>query len=374
MQSPSPIDGLKLRYAIIGGAAGIAPTHIRALQQLPSAQLAGMSDISAERGLAAAQAAGCPFFGDHIEMLAELRPNVAVICAPHPFHLALALDCFAAGAHVLVEKPMAVTVAEADRMIAAAADAGRVLAVNFQQRFRPVIERARALIDTGELGPLVRVLCIEPWFRSAAYYRSAGWRGTWRGEGGGVLLNQAPHSLDLLIHLAGMPTKVWGWTRTLHHAIECEDSAQAMLEFANGAPGYLTMSTVEVGQQRLQIVGERAALDLVGEQLVITRFAPSLRDQMLNSPLPFEAPQSIVETEMLPGDGGGHLAVYRDLAASIAAGGRPRADGVEGRQSLELANAIIFSSYAERAVSLPLDRGEYDALLAELRQDDKVRG
>ena len=92
---------------------------------------------------------------------------------------------------------------------------------------------------------------------------------------------------------------------------------------------------------------------------------------MLNSPLPFEAPKSSVETEILPGDGGGHLAVYRDLAAAIAAGGRPRADGVEGRQSLELANTIIFSSYAERAVTLPLDRGEYDALLAELRASNE---
>jgi predicted dehydrogenase len=307
-------------------------------------------------------------------MLAELRPDVAVICAPHPFHMALALDCFAAGAHVLVEKPIAVTVAEADRMIDAAADAGRLLAVNFQQRFRPLIERARALIDAGEVGPLVRVLCVEPWFRTAAYYRSAGWRGTWRGEGGGVLLNQAPHSLDLLIHLAGMPTKVWGWTRTLRHAIECEDSAQAMLEFANGAPGYLNMSTVEAGQKRLQVVGERAALELAGDQLSITRFSPSLREHMLNSPQLFEAPKLNVETEILPGDGGGHLAIYRDLEAAIASGGRPCADGVEGRQSLELANAIILSSFAERAVTLPLDRAEYDALLEDLRRGDGVSG
>jgi predicted dehydrogenase len=326
-----------------------------------------MSDISAERGLAAAEAAGCPFFDDHRRMLDELKPDVAVICAPHPFHMTLALDCFAAGAHVLVEKPVAVSVAEADRMIAAAADAGRILAVNFQQRFRPLIERARTLIEAGELGPLVRVLCVEPWFRTAAYYRSAGWRGTWRGEGGGVLLNQAPHSLDLLIHLAGMPTKVWGWTRTLRHAIECEDTAQAMLEYANGAPGYLMMSTVEAGKRRLEIVGERAALELSGEQLAITRFSPSLRDHMLNSPQLYEGPKSTVETETLPGDGGGHVAVYRDLAAAIATGGRPRADGEEGRQSLELANAIIFSSYAERAMSLPLDRDGYEKLLAELK-------
>jgi UDP-N-acetyl-2-amino-2-deoxyglucuronate dehydrogenase len=371
MQGPiGAAGGVGLGFAIIGGGASIAPTHVSALQQLSSAQLVGMSDISAERGAAAAESAGCQFFEDHRQMLAELHPDVVVICAPHPFHEALALDCFAAGAHVLVEKPMAVTVGEADAMVAAAADAGRLLAVNFQQRFRPVVERARELIATGELGPLVRVLCVEPWFRTAAYYRTATWRGTWRGEGGGVLMNQAPHSLDLLCYLAGMPVKVWGWTRTLRHAIECEDTAQAMLEYANGAPGYLCMSTVEAGARRLQIVGERAALELAGQQLTITRFTPAMLDQLRDSPQPFEAPRSAVETITLPGDGGGHLAVYRDLATAIAMGGQPRADGAEGRQSLELANAIIFSSYAERAVDLPLDRAAYDALLAELQARD----
>src|SRR5262249_15043709 len=109
MESSPASGGTPLRYVIIGGAARIGPTHIRALEQLEGAQLAAMSDTSAARGLAAAQAAGCPFFEDHRQMLAELRPDVAVICAPHPFHMALALDCFAAGAHVLVEKPMSVT-------------------------------------------------------------------------------------------------------------------------------------------------------------------------------------------------------------------------------------------------------------------------
>jgi predicted dehydrogenase len=372
--SSAPDGGAALRFAIIGGAASIAPTHIRALEQLPGAQLAGMSDISVERGSAAAQAAGCQFFEDHRRMLAELRPDVAVICAPHPFHAALALDSFAAGAHVLVEKPMAVSVAEADQMIGAAASASRLLAVNFQQRFRPVVERARQLIASGEVGPLMRVLCVEPWFRTAAYYRSATWRGTWRGEGGGVLMNQAPHSLDLLCYLAGMPVKVWGWVRTLRHAIECEDTAQAMLEYANGASGYLNMSTVEAGSSRLQIVGERAALELSGGQLTITRFTPSMIEQLLNSPQPFEAPKTTVETVTLPGDGGGHLAVYRDLAAAIATGEQPRGHGEEGRQSLELANAIIFSSYADRAVALPLDRAAYDALLADLRSGEQVSG
>jgi predicted dehydrogenase len=380
MESQADVpQGPTLRYVLIGCAAGIAPTHLRALAQLPTAQVVGMSDIDAERGAARAAESGCPFFVDHRDMLAELHPDVAVIVTPHPFHAPLALDCFAAGTHVLVEKPLAVEVAEADRMIAAADAAGLLLAVNFQQRFRPVVERARALIDEGAIGPVVRVLCIEPWLRTAAYYRSGAWRGTWVGEGGGILMNQAPHTLDLLCHLVGLPARVWGWTRTLFHAIECEDSAQAMLEYPNGAPGYLAMSTVEAGgRSRIEIIGDRGGFELTSGQLRILRFDPPTREHMATDPGMFSAPRVETEVVEIPGDGGGHVAVHRDLYTAIVEGRRPRIDAREALMSLELANTIIFSSFADRPVTLPLDRAAYSALLADLRagirQGPGVRG
>jgi len=368
-------DGPLVRYAIIGCAASIVPTHLRALAQVPNAQIVGMADINAERGSARAAEVGCAFFTDHRALLADLRPDIAVITTPHPFHPSIAYDCFAAGVHVLVEKPMAVEVAEADAMIEAAEAAGRILAVNFQQRFRPAIESVRRLIDAGELGTLLRVLCVEPWFRTAAYYRTATWRGTWAGEGGGVLMNQAPHTLDLLCYLAGQPSKVWGWTRTVVHAIETEDTAQAMLEYASGASGYLNINTIEAGlQRRLQIVGDRAAIELVGDQLTMHRFTPALSEYRATSPEMFGMPGVTTEVIEAPGDGGGHLAVYRDLQEAIREGRQPRCDGREGRMSLELASAIILSSYSDRAVTLPLNRAAYSALLAELRQGDKGIG
>jgi UDP-N-acetyl-2-amino-2-deoxyglucuronate dehydrogenase len=360
-------NGPSLRYAIIGCAAGIVPTHLQALARLPTAQIVGMCDIDAERGAARAAEAGCLFFTDHRALLAEVHPDVAVICTPHPFHAPIALDCFAAGSHVLVEKPMAVEVAEADAMIAAADAAGRILAVNFQQRFRPAIESIRRLIDAGELGTLIRVLCIEPWFRPVAYYRSASWRGTWAGEGGGVLMNQAPHTLDLLCYLCGLPSKIWGWTRAVVHAIETEDTAQAMLEYAGGASGYLNINTVEATQRRLQIVGDRAAVDLAGSQVSIHRFQPALSEYRANSTELYVSPGVETETIEAPGDGGGHLAVYRDLQEAIVEGRQPRCNGRDGRMSLEVASAIIFSSHRDRPVTLPLDRAAYSALLAELR-------
>lgn len=357
-----------LRYAIVGCAAGIAVTHLAALSRLPGAKIVGMADVAAERGAARAAEYNSPFFTDHRAMLEAVAADVVVITTPHPFHAPIAVDCMAAGVHVLAEKPLAVSVGDGDTMIAAAEQYGRILAVNFQQRFRPAVERAHAIIASGELGDIMRVLMVEPWYRTSAYYRSAGWRGTWKGEGGGVLMNQGPHPLDLLCHLAGMPAKVWGWTRTQAHAIEVEDTAQAMLEFANGAPGYLTISTAEAGlERRLQIVGDKAVLELVENTLRIRRFTPSQSEFRATSEEMWAAPKLDTETLELPGDGGGHLAVYLDLEVAIAGGHRPRCDGREALMSLELANAITLSSHLGTPLTLPIDRGEYSRLLDSLR-------
>jgi len=357
-----------MRVAIIGAAAGIAGQHLQALSQLPAVQIVGMADIAAERVAARAAEHGCPWYTDHQQLLAEVRADIVVICTPHPLHAALAIDALRAGAHVLVEKPLAVTVAEGDAIVAAADAAGRVVAVNFQQRFRPAIERARAMVVGGELGALVRVLCVEPWYRTQAYYASASWRGTWRGEGGGVLMNQAPHPLDLLCHLAGQPTLVWGRARTLGHQIETEDMAHAMLEYAGGVPGYLYFSTVEAGlPRRMELVGDRAALEIVEDRVTLHRFTPALSEHRASSSELFGRPTTAVEVLDLPGDGGGHLAVYRDLLDALATGRRPRCDAREALMSLELANAVIGSAVLGVPLALPLDRARYDAVLAGLR-------
>ncbi len=360
-----------VRYGLIGGGASIARTHLKALARLDKdeAQIVGLCDINPEVGMARAVEVGCPFYVDHRQMLAECTLDVAVICTPHPSHAQLAIDSLQAGAHVLVEKPIAVEVAQADAMIAAADTANRLLAVNFQHRFDPVVEHAHALIERGELGELVRVLCVEPWLRTAAYYRLGTWRGTWMGEAGGVLMNQSPHTLDLLCYLAGSPTKVWGWLQTRYHAIETEETAQAMLEYARGAPGYFTASTAEAGgERRLQISGEKAALDLVGDQITIQRFTPALREHIAQNADPFSAPDIQRETLHLPvGNDRDHLAVYRDLQEAIHEGRQPRCNGRDARMSLELANAITYSHFTNQPATLPLDRAAYSALLQKLR-------
>ena len=361
-----------LRFAIIGCGGIIATSHINALRQIPNAQIAAMCDINPDTGKPRADEVGCPFFLDYHELLDKVRPDVVSICTPHPLHAPIAVAGFEAGCHVLTEKPMSVEVAEADRMIAAADKAGKILAVNFQQRFKPIIERAKSLVASGEIGPLVRVLVVEPWLRTAAYYKLSTWRGTWEGEGSAVLLNQSPHTLDLLCHLAGEPHKVWGWIRTLYHAIECEDTFQAMLEYPNGAPGYITSSTGEAGVPgTIQIIGDCGALQIAGDKLSVYRFTPPLKEHLRTSKEPFGQPNAEMTVEDLPGDAGAHLAVYKDLVAAIEEGRQPRCNGREGLMSLQLANAITLSSFTKRAVTLPVKRARYKALLNDLKSGKK---
>jgi len=307
-------------------------------------------------------------------MLSATHPDVAVICAPHPYHVPIAIDCLMAGYHVLTEKPMALEVAEADRVIKAAEEARRVLAVNFQHRLRPSVEYVKRFIAAGELGTLVRTLVVEPWLRTSAYYRSSAWRGNWTGEGGAVLMNQAPHTLDLMCYLVGLPAKVWGWVRTRYQSIECEDTAQAMLEYSNGAPGYFSTSTAEAGgERRIEIIGERAAIQMMGDSITIQRFVPPLRMFIENDPNFFNSPTITSEKMELPASEtqGNHYAVYHDLESAIAEGRAPRCNGVEGRMSLELANAIILSNFTGRLIDLPLDRQAYHAFLTDQQRKSR---
>jgi predicted dehydrogenase len=252
-------------------------------------------------------------------------------------------------------------------MVAAADRAGRLLGICFQQRFRPAIAAARGLLDDGKLGSLVSVSIVDPLYRPNAYYGAAGWRGTWRGEGGGVLLNQASHTLDLLCHLAGPPETVWGVARRRAQPMEAEDTATALLSYAGGAVGTFAASTLEPGVQRIELVGDRGRIEIVGESMAFERFEPPISEHLASATEMFAAPARITETVELPQGRGDHRDLHADFCAAIREGREPRVPAREALCSLEIANAIVLSTHEQRAVSLPVDRDAYAALLAKLR-------
>lgn len=354
---------------MIGAGARVFPEHLPGLTLAPG-KVVALCNRSADPAQKRAEALGCPFFFDYREMLHTLKPDVAVILTPHPSHASIALDCMTAGAHVLVEKPMAIQVAEADTMLAAAEATGRKLAVVFQRRFEPALQAAKLLIDGGALGALQHVEMTAFWPRAAGYFRSASWRGTWAGEGGGVLMNQAPHQLDMLCYLLGLPTRVIAWTRTQLHHIEVETTVHALLEWPNEVHGTFHASTVEASSEteRLEIRGTSGGVRIVNNVLTAEVFGVDLRDFLAETHEDFPKPVINPAYVELPPTQPTHVSVYRDLYSAIQHGTPLQSDGLSGRMSLEVANALILSGVTGQAVTLPLDRGRYAGVLQSLQQ------
>lgn len=365
------IDIKPLRYAVIGVGAGVFSMHASALRQ-PFVNLVGVCDVREEVGQVRAAALEVPFWTDYRKMVAEAKPDVAVIITPHYNHAEIAIECMKAGCHVHVEKPMALEVAEADAMVETAKATGELLAINFQHRQRPEVRAAHKLIQDGRLGKLQRLNMITPWPRSAAYYGQASWRATWHGEGGGVLMNQAPHDMDLICHLMGRPDGVVAWTRTDLHKVEVEDTATALLSWNDGATGYLHVSTAEAGpRQEIEIVGTRGILKIGMGTLTFDEYDADVAEFLSTTPEVWAKPTSHpveVPLEEIRGD---HSAVYRNFYAAITEGAPIGADGESARMSLEVANAIILSSKTHAEVQLPVDRTQYHELLAGLKAGRK---
>ncbi len=233
------MTGTSRPTAALVGCGDISAIHLDALARL-DIPLVGVCDTVAERAEEVAGALGVPAFTDHTELLAATRPDVVHVCTPHAEHLPVALDVLDGGAHLLVEKPLAASVAQA-RQLAAAAEAAAASGVRtgvvLQNRYNPPNQRLHELVTTGALGQVHAAKADVNWHRTAAYYQARPWRGTWAGAGGGVMMNQAIHTLDLLLWLLGPATEVRGHAATyaLAEAIEVEDTAEFVLNHAGGA-------------------------------------------------------------------------------------------------------------------------------------------
>jgi predicted dehydrogenase len=367
-----------VRFGVVG-LGGMGLGHCRFVKEVvPEATLTAVCDTHLDRAQSAGEQFDVSYFTDHVTMFQSGLVDAVIIATPHYAHAPVAVSAFEHGLHVLVEKPLCVAVSDGDKMIEAAQRAGRKFAIGYQHRFRPEVQAARRLIEQGVLGEVRRTLLITAWYRTQAYYDSGGWRATWAGEGGGVLINQAPHFIDLWLWFGGMPARVWGQTRAALHEIETEDEAFALVEYPNGAHGYLYATTnEEPGENLIEICGDEGKLRLHDGALQVWKLKHSIRRFTYEAEGMWDGiPAERIEPPIEPKPEGaleGQPALIQNFARAILYGEPLVVPGEEGLGTVEIINALILSSKRQKPVQLPVDRAEYDALLNELKAQSKPK-
>lgn len=319
-------------------------------------------------------------FGTGEEMIRSGLVDAVVIATPHFQHTSLGILALEAGLHVMVEKPISAHKADAERLIAVAqAHPNQVFAGMFQLRAEPRYLKLQKLIQDGDLGDLVRFnWIITDWYRTEAYYASGGWRATWKGEGGGVLLNQCLHNLDVVAWLLGAPARVRGFTQLgRFHNIEVEDNVTAYLEWPNRATGVFTTSTGEApGTNRLELCGTRGKVVLENNRLTFTRNEADMVEFSRTAQLGFAKPEVWNVEIPFENHPAAHAALMQNFVAAVLDGAPLIAPGAEGIHSVELANAMLYSGLLGQTVELPMDSAAFEhkrqQLIAESRHEKKV--
>jgi predicted dehydrogenase len=322
-----------------------------------------------------------PGFATHHEMLKSGLIDAIMVATPHYDHTVIGIDAIAAGVHTLIEKPLSVHKADCQKLIAAYEKRTRkdlVFAEMFNQRTDPRYRKLRELLRSGELGEIRRVnWIITDWYRTETYYASGGWRATWAGEGGGVLMNQCPHQLDLMQWLFGLPKKVRAHCQFgKWHDIEVEDACTAYLEYANGATGVFITTTGEApGTNRLEVACDRGRVVVEGDGLQWTRTTEKVSDHLRTCQQAFNRPDQWEIKVPTNGWGGQHNEVLQNFADAILDGKELIGPAPEGIGGVELGNAMLMSTLWDRTVELPLDAAavaaEYQKLIAKSRHKAK---
>ncbi len=371
----SPSEALRVSVIGVGQRGGL---YARALSdgEIPGAVLAPVCDIDVSR---LEPFSGVQRCSDARALLTSGAADAVVFATPHTEHAEVAALALEPGQHVFLEKPIGVDKAECERLLAAYERRPRreqVFATALVLRADPRFVRLRSLIKGGELGVVRRINWIlTDSFRSDAYYRASGWRGTWRGEGGGILMNQCLHQLDLWQWLFGVPRSVHAFLGfgSLHD-IEVEDQVTAYFEQPGGATGVFVATTGEApGTNRLEVAGDLGKVVIEGDSLTHYRNATSTLELIRSAaPRTGRAPVSLSETEYVRPERH-HVSSLANFVAAARGSTELLAPGVEGASSVELANALYLSAFQQRSVSLPIDADEFQrARLQRIALDEST--
>ncbi len=356
----------KVRLGIIG-IGNMGTSHCKNIVEkglVPNVELAAVADRSESRRQWAKESLPetVEIFTEGTDLIDNAKVDAVLVAVPHYGHCELSIKAMKKGLHVMCEKPAGVYTKQVKEMNKVADETGVVFGMMFNQRTNCIYRKIKEMLSDGTLGEIKRVnWIITDWFRSQFYYDSGAWRATWAGEGGGVLLNQCPHQLDLLQWLCGMPTKVRAFCHIgKWHDIEVEDDVTAYLEFPNGATGVFVTTTGDApGTNRLEITCDLGTVVTDGKTIQYTKLGESMSQycktvQVGFPKIPFE--KLDVETDGLHES---HSGVLKAFAGNILNGTPLVANGKEGINGLTLSNAMHLSSWLDKTVELPFDEDLY---------------
>ncbi len=360
----------KIKLGIVG-IGNMGSSHLRNYKEnkMPEVEVVAVCDIKEERlQWAEKEYPEIKRFSSFDEMLDSGLCDSVLIAVPHYDHPPMTIKALEKGLHVMSEKPAGVYTKQVSEMNSVADKSDKTFAIMFNQRTNPVYRKAKEIVSSGKYGALKRVnWIITDWFRTQSYYNSGGWRATWAGEGGGVLLNQCPHQLDLWQWICGMPTKIKAVCRVGQwHDIEVEDDVLIYAEYANGASGtFITTTGDYPGTNRLEITLESAKLICEDDKLKMFVTKDNTTDILKNSPEGFARIEGEWQDVELEGENTQHSGVMNAFAAHILRGEDLIAPGQEGINGLTISNAAFLSSWLDKTIELPINE---DLFYEELKK------
>ncbi|MBQ2829140.1 MAG: Gfo/Idh/MocA family oxidoreductase [Clostridia bacterium] len=368
----------KIRVGIVG-IGNMGSSHLRNYKEgkMPEVEITAVCDIKPDRlAWAEKEFPEIARFETYDEMLDSGLCDAILIAVPHYDHPPMAIKALEKDLHVMTEKPAGVYTKQVREMNEAAAKSDKTFGIMYNQRTNPMYRKAREIVKSGEYGQLKRVnWIITDWFRTQAYYNSGGWRATWSGEGGGVLLNQCPHNLDLWQWICGMPNKIRAVCRVGQwHDIEVEDDVMIYAEYPNGASGVFITTTGDCpGTNRLEITLDRAKLICEDNKLRMYVLENATSDIINNSENGFEKVDGEWVDVELEGENNQHSGIMNAFAGHILRGEELIAKGEEGINGLTISNAAFLSSWLDKTIELPIDENLYYAELEKRIKTSKAK-